>query len=167
MTLHVATVAWHRGTQVFVDNAYSRAHVWRFDGGATVPASSSPHVVRVPLSNPAHVDPEEAFVAALSSCHMLWFLGIAAAKGYCVDSYTDEAQGLMARNAKGKEWVATVNLRPHVVFSGAKVPTEAVVAGMHHDAHEACYIANSVLSDIHLQHTWACEGAPHTPVASA
>lgn len=154
MVIHTATVEWQRLAQKFLDNEYSRAHRWRFDGGAEVLASSSPHVVRIPLSNPDHVDPEEAYVAALSSCHMLWFLGIAAGRGYRVDSYLDQAKGVMAQGAEGKPWVARVVLEPHVVFSGSQAPTDAVVRQLHHEAHLECFLANSVRSEIQTSPTW-------------
>jgi organic hydroperoxide reductase OsmC/OhrA len=148
MARHGATIEWRRGEEAFLDNRYSRAHLWRFDGGAEVPASSSPHVVRVPLSNPANVDPEEAYVAALSSCHMLTFLNLAALRGFRVDSYVDAAEGVMRKNAEGKDWVAAVTLRPHIVFSGPLAPGEAEVEALHHEAHANCFIANSVRSAI-------------------
>ena len=154
MATHTATVEWQRAGQVFLDNRYSRAHRWRFDGGAEVLASSSPHVVRVPLSNPDHVDPEEAFVAALASCHMLWFLGIAAGRGYRVDSYLDQAKGVMAPGAGGKPWVARVVLAPHAVFSGGQAPSDAVVEALHHEAHQECFLASSVRSEIQTSPTW-------------
>ena len=148
MTSHTATVEWRRGSQPFLDNKYSRAHVWTFDGGATVEASSSPHVVRVPLSEPANVDPEEAYVAALSSCHMLWFLSIAAGRGFCVDSYRDEAFGHLARNGTGKQWLSRVQLRPRIVFSGPTIPDPAQVQHLHHRAHCECFLANSVRTEV-------------------
>src|SRR6266446_4252444 len=101
MAGHTASVRWERGAQAFLDNRYSRLHRWSFDGGAEVPGSSSPHTVRAPLSDPAAVDPEEAFVASIASCHMLWFLSLAAQAGWVVDDYRDDATGLMARNAEG------------------------------------------------------------------
>src|ERR1700733_5557473 len=125
MSTYTATIRWRRKPdERFIDGRYSRAHQWKFDGGAVVPASSSPHVVRVPFSDPAGVDPEEAYVAALSSCHMLWFLGLAARDGYVVDVYDDSAQGEMMKNAEGKEMVARVTLRPAIVFSGDKAPND-------------------------------------------
>jgi organic hydroperoxide reductase OsmC/OhrA len=138
---------WRRGEQVFTDNRYSRGHHWRFDGGIEVPASSSPLVV-AKFSLAEAIDPEEAFVASLSSCHMLFFLAFAAATGLRIDSYEDEAVGEMAKNAKGKLFVAKVTLHPDIVFSGVKHPTESDVAALHHRAHEECFIANSVLSDV-------------------
>jgi organic hydroperoxide reductase OsmC/OhrA len=159
MATHGATITWQRGEEAFLDNRYSRAHRWRFDGGLEVPASSSPHVVRPPFSNPANVDPEEAYVAALSSCHMLWFLNLAALRGFRIDSYADAAEGAMAKNAEGKEWVATVMLKPHVVFSGPKAPDEAAVEALHHDAHANCFLANSVRSTIETHGSWDYQGA--------
>jgi organic hydroperoxide reductase OsmC/OhrA len=159
MTVHTATIEWVRSDRKFTDHQYSRVHTWRFDGGLAVPASSSPHVVRVPLSNPANVDPEEAFVAALSSCHMLWFLNLAALKGYVVDSYADPAQGFMEKNTTGKEWVSRVVLRPHIVFSGAKVPNDADVEGLHHEAHAECYLANSVKTSVETAGSWLLLGS--------
>ncbi len=158
MATHGATITWQRGEDTFLDNRYSRAHLWRFDGGLEVPASSSPHVVRAPFSNPANVDPEEAYVAALSSCHMLWFLNLAALGGLRVDSYADAAEGAMAKYSDGKEWVATVILKPHVVFSGPKAPDEAAVEALHHDAHANCFLANSVRSTIETHGSWDYRG---------
>jgi organic hydroperoxide reductase OsmC/OhrA len=150
VAVHTATIEWVRNGHKFTDNQYSRAHTWQFDGGLAVPASSSPHVVRIPLSNPANVDPEEAFIAALSSCHMLWFLNIAAVKGYVIDNYTDHAQGFMEKNASGKVWVSRVVLHPQVTFSGTKVPNSADVEGLHHEAHTECYLANSVKTSVEI-----------------
>jgi len=148
MAQHVATVAWRRGDAAFSDNRYSRAHLWRFDGGAEVRASASPHVVPVPLSDPAGVDPEEAFVASLSSCHMLWFLSIAAKRGLVVDSYVDEAVGLMARNAEGRLAMTRVTLRPVVKFTGPRPPAPGEVRQLHDLAHHECYIASSVRTEV-------------------
>ena len=140
-------IRWARGAAAFTDNRYSRAHSWRFDGGVEVPASSSPHVVKVPLSQEAAVDPEEAFVAALASCHMLWFLSLAARGGWRVDQYTDEARGVLGKNASGKAAITRVTLRPRVTFSG-KAPTDEEHRALHHKAHEKCYIANSVKTEV-------------------
>lgn len=148
MASPTATIEWRRGSQPFLDNKYSRAHLWTFDGGATVAASSSPHLVRVPLSEPANVDPEEAYVAALSSCHMLWVLSIAARRGSRVDCYRDEAVGRMARNENGKLWVSRVELRPRITFSGSKLPDPAEIESMHHEAHAECFLANSVRTEV-------------------
>ena len=137
-----AIVLWQRGEQIFTDNKYTRGHLWSFDGGVEVPASSSPLVVPK-FSRADAVDPEEAFVASLSSCHMLFFLSFAAAKGFRVDSYRDQAVGEMAKNAKGKLYVAKVTLHPDIVFSGDARPSEADVAALHHRSHEECFIASS------------------------
>lgn len=145
---HTATVRWERGEQVFTDRRYSRAHVWRFDGGVEVPASASPSVVRLPLSREDAVDPEEAFVAALASCHMLFFLDLAARAGFRVDSYSDGAEGEMRPNAAGKLFMARVTLRPSIRFGGDRRPTAAEIDDLHHRSHAECFIANSVLSEI-------------------
>jgi organic hydroperoxide reductase OsmC/OhrA len=142
-----ATVLWRRGDQSFTDNRYSRGHVWRFDGDIEVPASSSPFVVPN-YSVSRAVDPEEAFVASLSSCHMLFFLSFAARAGFIIDSYEDEARGEMAKNAAGKLFVSKVTLRPIIVFSGDKRPGEADIAALHHRSHEECFIANSVKTEV-------------------
>jgi len=151
MTPHTVTVSWRRGDQPFLDQRYSRAHQWVFDGGVEVPASSSPHVVPPPGSETAAVDPEEAFVASLSSCHMLWFLSIAAKRRYGVDSYTDQAAGIMGRNASGKLAMVRVTLRPRVAFFGDRLPTPTEIESMHHEAHAECYIANSVTTEVRCE----------------
>lgn len=151
MASYEATVRWRRGQgERFTDQLYGRAHSWHFDGGAVVPASSSPHVVRPPLSDPASVDPEEALVASLSSCHMLFFLSLAAAAGYVVESYEDAASGTMSRES-GRIWLGRVTLRPNVVFGGSQRPDAAAVEALHHGAHERCYIANSVRTEIAVE----------------
>lgn len=146
---YTATVVWTRGEgEAFSDNRYSRGHRWSFDGGIDIMASASPSVVPLPLSREDAVDPEEAFVAAVSSCHMLTFLGIAAKKRFVVDSYKDKAVGVMTPNEKGKLFVSKVTLDPEIVFSGEKVPSPEQIADMHHLAHKECFIANSVLTEI-------------------
>lgn len=156
MSTYTAEVAWQKQeSETFADNRYSRKHEWRFDGGVRVPASSSPHVVRVPFSDPTAVDPEEAFVAALSSCHMLWFLSLAAQKQFVVTGYRDVAEGTMAKNAQGKAAMTRVVLRPHVTFGGERAPTRDDVDALHHAAHDACYLANSVRTDIDIEGSWA------------
>lgn len=147
MSEHTATVIWQRGDQVFSDNAYSRAHVWKFDGGATVAASASPGIVPPPQSVTENVDPEEAFVAALASCHMLWFLSVAAKRGFIVDSYTDAAIGYMGKS-EGKMAITKVILEPKVSFTGEKVPTAEEIEKMHERSHELCMIANSVRTEV-------------------
>ena len=147
MSTYTATVRWSRNGELFADNKYSRGHEWSFDGGVTIRASSSPQVVPR-FSDPKGVDPEEAFVASLSSCHMLTFLLLAASKKFIVDSYVDEAIGMLAKNAKGKLAMTEVVLRPKVVFSGENRPAEEVLNELHHRAHEECFIANSVTTNI-------------------
>lgn len=154
MPTHGCTIAWSRGTADFTDLQYSRAHEWRFDGGAVVPGSSSPHSVRVPFSDPAAVDPEEALVASVSSCHMLWFLALAAAEGYVVDSYTDAAEAHMGPAGPGRQCITDIVLRPRVVFSGARRPAQEAVDALHHVAHERCYIANSLRSEVRVEGSW-------------
>ncbi|HBC3415254.1 OsmC family protein [Vibrio parahaemolyticus] len=149
MSEHSAVIRWVRTEgEVFNDNQYCRAHVWEFDGGLTVPASPSPHVVPLPLSVEANVDPEEAFVAALSSCHMLVFLSIAAKRKYVIESYTDEAVGVLSKNSEGREAMTKVVLRPRIVFSGDKIPNQEQLTKMHHLSHENCFIANSVKTEV-------------------
>lgn len=149
--LHTALIRWHLAGADFLAKRYSRAHTWTFDGGVVVPASSSPLVVPLPMSDAAAVDPEEAFVASLSSCHMLWFLDIASRAGYAVDSYEDAADGRMGRNAAGKLVVDVVTLRPRARFAGARVPDPAALAALHHEAHEECFLANSVRCEIRCE----------------
>ena len=144
MSRYTASVEWTRGDARFTDLRYSRRHVWRFDGGAEVPGSSSPHSVPVPYSDAEAVDPEEAFVAALSSCHMLFFLSIAAKRGHRIDLYVDEAEGFLEKDADGRMAMTRVVLHPRVVFSGDRPASSADIAAMHDEAHHACYIANSV-----------------------
>jgi organic hydroperoxide reductase OsmC/OhrA len=148
MSQHTAAVEWERGSAVFTDNKFSRGHRWRFDGGVEVPASAAPAAVRPPLSVTEAVDPEEALVAALSSCHMLWFLSIAAKRGFVVDRYRDDALGTLGTNAQGRTAVTEVALRPHVTFGGSARPTREEHEAMHHEAHERCFIANSVTSTV-------------------
>jgi len=143
-----ATVIWQRADQPFADGKYSRAHIWRFDGGVEVPASSSPAVVPKPMSIEAAVDPEEAYVASLSSCHMLTFLWLAQKRGFIVDRYHDDAVGVLARNADGRQAVTVVTLRPRIAFSGSKRPSASEFETMHHEAHEQCFIAQSVKTEV-------------------
>ncbi|OHX15305.1 peroxiredoxin [Chromobacterium amazonense] len=151
MPQHQAEVLWRRNGQDFLDCRYSRTHVLKFDGGAEVAGSSSPHVVPAPYSDPAAVDPEEAFIAALSSCHMLWFLDIAARAGFRVDEYHDVAVGEMGKNEDGKVWVARVILQPKVMFFGDTPPTPERHEQLHHAAHAECFIAHSVKTEVLCQ----------------
>jgi organic hydroperoxide reductase OsmC/OhrA len=146
-----ATVKWERDGSAFTDQRYSRGHSWSFDGGITVPASSSPLSVRLPYSVAEAVDPEEAFVAAVASCHMLTFLYVAAKQGFVVDAYADDAVGEMTKNERGKMWVSKVILAPSIMFTGEKRPSPEQLDELHHLAHEECYIANSVKSEVVVQ----------------
>jgi organic hydroperoxide reductase OsmC/OhrA len=154
MAEYSAKISWLRGDASFIDNRYSRAHSWQFDGGVEVPASSSPHVVPVPMSVEAAVDPEEAFIASLASCHMLWFLSLAAAQRFCVDSYVDAAVGVLGKNAAGKVAMTTVTLKPRVKFCGEVRPTPIAFEALHHKAHEKCFIANSVTTEVRCEPTF-------------
>jgi organic hydroperoxide reductase OsmC/OhrA len=154
MSENKALVKWTRTSPDFLRGRYSREHTWTFDGGVTVPASSSPAVVPTPYSNSANVDPEEAFVASLSSCHMLTFLYLAQKQGFQVDAYEDEAVGIVSKTDSGSMWVSTVTLNPKITFSGDKVPSTAEEERLHDLAHKQCFIANSVKSEVtvHFQH---------------
>jgi len=159
MSEYQARIRWNRQPgERFVDSRYSRAHSWEFDGGVIVPASSAVSSVPLPYSKAENVDPEEAFVAAISSCHMLTFLYLAAKEKFVVDSYDDLAVGTMTRNDKGQMAVTSVRLNPKIAFSGTVVPTEENVRHLHHAAHEECFIANSVLTEITIGGAWT-----HTP----
>lgn len=148
--VYTATTVWARGDQPFSDKRYSRRHDIHFDGGHVMPASSSPLSVRVPFSDPAAVDPEESFIGSISSCHLLWFLDIACRAGWVVDGYRDEAIGVMEPNAEGRMAITRVTLRPTVRFAG-KQPTPEEHEHLHHRAHEECFIANSVKSEVRCE----------------
>jgi len=151
---YTAETIWRRGDtspEDFVGRRYSRRHRLRFDGGIEVPGSASPHVVPLPYSDAAAVDPEEAFVSALSSCHMLWFLDVASRAGFCVDRYADAATGVMKKNEAGQLAMTSVVLHPAVDFSGAKMPSRQEVERLHHAAHDACFIANSVKTAVRVE----------------
>ena len=147
MHRYTARVSWLRNGAAFIDNRYSRGHQWSFDGGTRVPASSSPSVVPLPYSVAEAVDPEEALVAAASSCHMLTFLYLAAKQRFVVDSYEDDAFATMTKNAAGRYAIDRITLRPKIQFTGSS-PTAEQLAALHHAAHEECYIANSVRCEI-------------------
>lgn len=151
MTEYSATVLWTRGNADFLDNRYSRRHLLRFDGGLEVPGSSSPHVVAEPMSDAFSMDPEESFVASLASCHMLWFLSIAAKRRFRVDRYRDAAGGIMAKTVDGRMYMAVVTLRPEIQFSGDERPTREQLDSLHAEAHHQCYIANSVKTEIRCE----------------
>lgn len=152
MSTYQAMISWQRDADAaFVDNRYRRAHIWRFDGGAEVAASSSPQIVPLPMSDAAGVDPEEAFVASLASCHMLWFLSLAAGDGWRVDAYEDDALGVLGRDAEGRLAMTEVTLRPRVAFGGAAQPSRAAQGDLHHRAHAACFIAASVRTEVRCE----------------
>ncbi|MDP2559743.1 OsmC family protein [Psychrobium sp. 1_MG-2023] len=149
MAEYRASILWQRASdEQYTDRKYSRAHQWQFDGGATIEASSSPHIVPLPYSSAEGVDPEEAFIASLSSCHMLFFLDFAAKAGWVVDSYTDHAIGVMDKDHMGMMSMSEVTLRPKVVFSTAKEPCVEQLEQLHHQAHQHCFIANSVKTEV-------------------
>ncbi len=150
MSEHKATICWTRTSPDFLKGKYSREHTWSFDGGVTVPASPSPAVVPAPYSNAAHVDPEEAFVAAISSCHMLTYLYLASQQGIQVDRYHDEAIGVMTKNEQGIPWVSLVTLHPKIAYSGDQLPTAADEKQLHLSAHEQCFIANSIKTEVRV-----------------
>lgn len=148
MHQYEAKISWSRNGAKFSDNRYSRGHEWAFDGGIRIPASASPALVPAPLSVAEAIDPEEALVAAASSCHMLWFLFLAAKRGFVVESYEDGAFGVMEKNEKGKFAFSRITLRPKIQFSPDKAPSAAELAALHHAAHEECNIANSLKSEV-------------------
>lgn len=149
MAEYRATIAWRLTASAadFVKGRYSREHTWAFDGGVTVPASPSPSVVPAPWSNAANVDPEEAYVASISCCHMLTFLWVASKRGFAIASYQDDAVGVMTKNERGKAWISKVTLRPQIGWI-EKTPTAAELDELHHAAHDDCFIANSVNTEI-------------------
>jgi organic hydroperoxide reductase OsmC/OhrA len=152
MSSYTATIRWSRDGEAedFAKGRYSRAHEWVFDGGLTVPAGPSPHIVPDPWGNPAGVDPEEAFVASLSSCHMLFFVDFARRAGFVIDAYEDEAEGVLEKRDDGKMWMSKVTLRPRITWGG-EAPDQAAIADLHHKAHDACFIANSVTTKVTIE----------------
>ncbi len=155
MSSYTAQVHWQRAaSEAFTDNRYSRRHLLRFDGGAEVAGSSSPQVVPLPLSDASAVDPEEMFVASLASCHMLWFLSIAARQGFKAERYEDEAEGRMARNSQGQMAMTEVFLRPRVQWLGDLQPSATQQQTLHEEAHASCFIANSVRTQVRVEPRW-------------
>jgi len=143
-----ARISWKRDGAKFSDNRYSRRHEWSFDGGVTITASSSPSSVPLPYSVAEAVDPEEALVASASSCHMLTFLYLAAKRGFVVESYVDEAFGLLEKNSQGRLAITRITLRPRIEFSAERSPSAKDLESLHHSAHEQCFIANSLKSEV-------------------
>jgi organic hydroperoxide reductase OsmC/OhrA len=148
MSEHLARIRWQRDGATFTDQRYSRTHRWSFDGGAEVVAAASPDVVAPALTDASAVDPEEAFVASIASCHMLWFLSLAAAAGICIDSYDDQAAGTLAK-VDGRLAISEVVLRPRLPFAG-ETPSPERIAALHDAAHERCFIAASVRCAIRI-----------------
>ena len=148
MAQHKAKIEWKGATPDYRLGKYTRDHTWTFDGGLTVPASAAPAVVPAAFCNPANIDPEDPFVAALSSCHMLTFLHVARVAGFQVESYEDEAVGDMAKNERGVAWVAVVTLNPRIVYAGDKRPSPEQEAELHHKAHDGCFISQSVKTEV-------------------
>jgi organic hydroperoxide reductase OsmC/OhrA len=153
MAEHKAIIRWKHSNGDFLKGRYSREHTWTFDGGMTVQASPSPSVVPLPYCNPAHVDPEEAYVASIASCHMLTYLHVASRAGFEVTSYEDEAVGVMTKNERGVPWVSSVKLQPRIIYAGEKRPTPEDEQRLHHAAHDGCFIANSVKTEITVSTT--------------
>lgn len=151
MSAYTATVTWSREDAVFTDGKYSRAHVISFDGGVSIAGSPSPHVVRAPMSKADAADPEELLVAAVSACHMLFFLDFARRSGFVVDRYEDEAVGVMEQDDRGRTSITKVTLRPAVSWSSAARPSPADIDDINHKAHEACYIANSIRAEVLIE----------------
>jgi organic hydroperoxide reductase OsmC/OhrA len=151
MSAHKAIIRWKGAGPDFLTGKYSREHTWTFDGGLTVPASPSPAIVAAPYSNAANVDPEEAFVAAVSSCHMLFYLMFAYQHGFQVDSYEDEAVGTMSKNERGILWISAIRLNPHIAYGGEKLPSPADEEHLHHLSHEQCFIANSIKTQVSVE----------------
>ena len=148
MPEHKVVVAWTHSRGEFLKGTYSREHTWTFDGGAVIPASPSPSAVPSPYSNAANVDPEEAFVAAISSCHLLTYLYLASKKGIDVTAYEDTASGVMTKNERGVSWMSSVVLKPRIAYRGDRIPSPDEERQLHHEAHEQCFIANSVKTEI-------------------
>ena len=148
---YTAMISWgKKQDEAFIDNQYNRSHIWKFDGGIELTASSSPQVVPIPYSNEMAVDPEEAFIASLSSCHMLWFLSIACQQKYIVENYEDHAEGILGKNSEGRLAMVKVTLKPKVKFNNKTIPTPIQIQEIHHQAHEKCFIANSVKTEINI-----------------
>ena len=151
MSTHQATIRWFASPgEDFAKGQYSRAHSWNFDGLTNVSASASPHVIPMPWANPDAIDPEEAFVASVASCHMLFFLDFARRSGLVVTGYEDEAEGEMHKGSDGRTRITRIALRPRIVFAGEE-PDQAVIDELHHKSHEACFIANSITSEVVIE----------------
>jgi organic hydroperoxide reductase OsmC/OhrA len=151
MSNHYATISWRNTGPDFLGRRYSREHLWRFDGGLEIPASPSPLVVAAPWSNAASIDPEEAFVASVASCHLLWFLHMAVDAGVEVAQYEDHAVGHLTRDERGKLWISRIILHPRIEWIGPRHPAPDEVRDLHHRAHEECFIANSIRTEVLIE----------------
>ena len=151
MATYTATLSWKRGGDAFTDGKYSRAHDIAFDGGVSMPGSSSPHVVPLPMSKLEAVDPEEMLVASLSACHMLFFLDFARRGGFVLDQYVDKPEGVVGKDERGRIAMTKVTLKPQLEWSGEKRPSADDIATLHHKSHEACFIANSFRGEIAIE----------------
>jgi organic hydroperoxide reductase OsmC/OhrA len=163
MAEYKTVVAWDRDGAAFTDNRYSRIHRWIFAGGVEVPGTASPDLVPPPLSSTAAVAPEEALIVSLSSSHMLWFLSLAARRGFVVESYRDEALGVLGENQLGQMAVTRVTLHPEVRFGGGKLPTREDVVALHDDAHDLCFIAHSVKTEVICEPAWGASAPAADP----
>jgi organic hydroperoxide reductase OsmC/OhrA len=154
MAKYYVTIRWllEEGTD-FLNNQYSRGHTWSFDGGLEITASASPHIVPLPMSIEKAVDPEESFIASVASCHMLWFLSIAAKAGFVVEAYTDKANGIMRKDGDGKIAITSISLFPKTRLLNERRPTLSELESLHHKAHESCFIANSIKTEVHCKPT--------------
>jgi organic hydroperoxide reductase OsmC/OhrA len=151
MAKYIATISWSRNGQSFINSKYKRVHQWEFDSGQTIRASASPNIVPTPLSDPSAVDPEEAFVASLSSCHMLWFLSIAAKAGFVIEQYIDKATGILSKDKHDKQAITQVTLYPHVTYKYSAAPSDEEHQNIHKLADEKCFIANSVKTNVEIE----------------
>lgn len=151
MSHYAATILWETHPhEKFIDHQYSRAHIWEFDGGISISASSSPQIVPTPYSNAENVDPEEAFIAAISSCHMLFFLDLAAQNTLKVERYVDAATGVLGKDETGNIAMLSITLAPKITWSEGHSPNEELIAQLHHQAHTKCFLANSIKTEINI-----------------
>lgn len=150
MPNYKATIHWKRSGAKFLDHKYQRRHTWTFDSGLTMTAAASPHIVGESYTDPSAIDPEEAFTASVASCHMLWFLSLAAGRGFVVNNYMDNSQGVLEKNSEGKLAMTKVIIRPVVTFETERMPSQNDFLGLHRQAHSKCFIANSIKSDIEI-----------------
>ena len=144
------TVHWSSQADSFSEGRYSRDHIWHSKKGWRIEASSSPDIVPIPYSNPTMIDPEEAFLASVSSCHMLWFIDLARRAGFRATDYVDHATGQMTSDSDGQCWISEISLAPRIIWVGP-APNRAKVEQLHAEAHQKCFIANSVKTAISIR----------------